>query len=127
MKFVDHTLNVADFCDRAHYVHAGAALGEVLRSAERTEFMALREVVTLGGRLYLRPDLFVVLGIGDYEVRLFIEIDRGTEHMPAINRKCRLYNTYYKSGNEQRRDQVFPRVSVTPDELSSRPPASQHR
>ena len=83
----------------------------------QSEPSSWREVVTLGGRLSLRPDLFVVLGIGDFEVRLFIEIDGGTEHMPTINRKCRLYNTYYKSGSEQRRDQVFPRVLwVTPDD-----------
>ncbi len=112
--FVDHTLAIADFWIGLA-VHGRGGAWEMLEW--QSEPSSWREVVTLGGTLSLRPDLFVVLGIGDYEVRLFIEIDRGTEHMPAINRKCRLYNTYYKSGNEQRRDRVFPRVLwVTPDE-----------
>ncbi len=65
----------------------------------------------------LRPDLFVVLGVGEYELRWFVEIDRGSEHLPALQRKCRLYNSYYRSGGEQRRHQVFPRVLwVVPDE-----------
>ena len=112
--FVDHTLAIADFWIGLS-VHSRSGAWEMLDW--QSEPSSWREVVTLGGRLSLRPDLFVVLEIDDYEVRLFIEIDRGTEHMPAINRKCRLYNTYYKSGTEQRRDRVFPRVLwVTPDE-----------
>jgi len=114
VRFVDHTLAVADFWIGLA-VHARSGPWEMLEW--QSEPHSWREVMTLGGRLVLRPDLFVVLGVGDYEVRLFIEIDRGTEHMPAINRKCRLYNTYYKSGSEQRRDRVFPRVLwVTPDD-----------
>jgi len=83
--FVDHTLAIADFWIGLA-VHARGGAWEILDW--QSEPHSWREVVTLGGTLSLRPDLFVVLGIGDYEVRLFIEIDRGTEHMPAINRSA---------------------------------------
>jgi hypothetical protein len=74
-------------------------------------------VTSLSGRLTLRPDLFVSLGVGDFERRFFVEIDRGTEHLPALLRKCRGYETYYRSGVEQAKHDVFPRVCwVMPDE-----------
>ncbi len=61
-------------------------------------------------RVVVRPDLFVAVGIGEYESRWFIEIDRETAHLPALLRKCRLYETYYRSGTEQAANGVFPRV-----------------
>jgi len=61
-------------------------------------------------RVVLRPDLFVALGIGEYESRWFIEIDRETANLPTLLRKCRLYETYYQSGSEQAAHGVFPRV-----------------
>jgi Replication-relaxation len=69
-----------------------------------------REVSTLGGRVVLRPDLFVVLLVDKYELRWFVEVDRGTEHLPTLLRKCGLYHAYYKNGVEQRLHEVFPRV-----------------
>jgi hypothetical protein len=51
-----------------------------------------------------------VLLVGAYELRWFVEVDRGTEHIPTLLRKCRLYHTYYKNGVEQRQHSVFPRV-----------------
>jgi len=65
----------------------------------------------LGGDGVLRPDLFAVLGTSDYELRWFIEVDRGTEHLPTLIRKCRLYDAYYQSGIEQAQHRVFPRVA----------------
>jgi len=113
-RFVDHTLAVADF-----FVEIAAAAGA--RRWELLEWQSeptcWREVVTLGGRVVLRPDLFVVLGVGEYELRWFVEIDRGSEHGPAVRRKCRLHHSYYKSGQEQRQHRVSPRVLwVVPDE-----------
>ena len=64
------------------------------------------------GRLTLKPDLFVALGVGDYEDRFFVEIDRSTEHLPTVVRKCRLYDLYYQSGIEQHRHGVFPKVCL---------------
>jgi hypothetical protein len=65
----------------------------------------------------LRPDLFVSLGIGELEHRLFIEVDRGSEHLPTLVRKCQLYTAYYRTGREQDAHGVFPRVCwVLPNE-----------
>lgn len=58
----------------------------------------------------LRPDLFVNVGIGDFEHRWFIEVDLGTEHLPTLMRKCQAYETYFQSGQEQAEHGVFPKV-----------------
>ena len=42
-----------------------------------------------------------MLGVGEYELRWFIEVDRTSESLPVIVRKCRLYADYYQSGQEQ--------------------------
>jgi hypothetical protein len=115
--FVAHTLDIADV-----YV----ALHQVARSAEphhlellnlQTEPDSWRTWTSLGGgRLLLRPDLYLAAGVGDDELRWFIEVDRGTEHRPALLRKCRAYQAYYESGVEQDRDGIFPRVAwIVPD------------
>jgi hypothetical protein len=77
-----------------------------------------RTFAGLGGRLVLRPDAFVVLGVGEYELRWFVEVDRSSESLPVIVRKCRLYADYYQSGKEQAaHGGVFPRVCwIVPDE-----------
>jgi len=76
-----------------------------------------REFPGLGGRRWLRPDMFLALGVGAYELRWFIEVDRASESLPVIRRKCRLYADYYQSGIEQAgRGGVFPRVCwIVPD------------
>jgi hypothetical protein len=76
-----------------------------------------RQFSGLGGRQWLRPDAFVALGVGEYELRWFIEVDRASESLPVVLRKCRLYADYYQSGTEQAGSGVFPRVCwVAPDE-----------
>jgi hypothetical protein len=71
----------------------------------------------LGGRETLKPDLFVALGLGDYEDHWFCEVDRGTESTTAVIKKCRTYLDYYRSGIEQQRYDVFPRVLwIVPNE-----------
>lgn len=65
---------------------------------------------TTGAPLVLKPDLFVALGLGEYEHRWFVEVDLGTEHGPAIRRKAETYLAYLATGLEQGRHDVFPRV-----------------
>jgi len=105
--FVDHTLAIADFLVR---LVVAARAGEFVLNEWQAEPACWRDVSTLGGRIVLRPDLFVVLLVGGYELRWFVEIDRSTEHLPTLLRKCRLYHTYYYNGAEQREHEVFPRV-----------------
>jgi hypothetical protein len=107
LRFVDHTLAVADLLVAVTFHARGGAWELVQWQSEPNSW---RQVVTLGGTIVLRPDLFFVLAVGEYELRWFIELDRATEHLPAITRKCRLYNTYYRSGTEQQEHSVFPRI-----------------
>jgi len=58
----------------------------------------------------LKPDAYVRVGVGDYEVSSFVEVDLGTESRPTIGRKCRAYVSYWRTGLEQQRHGVFPRV-----------------
>ncbi|MGA8726015.1 MAG: replication-relaxation family protein [Acidimicrobiales bacterium] len=62
------------------------------------------------GHVVLRPDLVVALGAAAYEYRWFVEVDLGTEHVPTLLAKCRVYDDYYRTGTEQRSQGVFPRV-----------------
>jgi protein involved in plasmid replication-relaxation len=104
--FVEHTLAISQ-------------LAVNLTVASRTDLLELLQVqgepdcwrrVPGLARVTLRPDLFVSLGVGEFELRWFVEIDRGSVHLPTLLKKCQLYETYYGSGNEQAGHGVFPRV-----------------
>lgn len=111
--FVDHTLGVAQLV---------IDLTEAARRDEldllgcQAEPRCWRQFTSTSGLTVLRPDLFVSLGVGDFEHRWFVEVDRGTEHLPALIRKCRQYEAYYATGVEQAEHGVFPRACwIVPD------------
>jgi hypothetical protein len=54
----------------------------------------------------LKPDAFVVIGLGEFEDRWFLECDRATEDLPRIVRKNESYRRYREAGLEA----VFPKV-----------------
>lgn len=111
--FVDHTLAVTQLVVDIIAASRSSAI-EVL--GLQGEPRCWREHTSASGHTVLRPDLFVSLGVGDLEHRWFCEIDRGTEHLPALLRKCRAYETYYGTGREQGRHGVFPRACwIVPD------------
>jgi Replication-relaxation len=115
LRFLDHTLAIAQLVVDLNV----AARGGVLELLDcQPEPRCWREFSGLGGRRLLRPDAFVVLGARGYELRWFIEVDRSSESVPVIVRKCHLYADYYQSGKEQdAQGGVFPRVAwVVPDE-----------
>ena len=58
----------------------------------------------------LKPDLHGVTAVGDYEDHWFIEVDRGTESLPTLLKKCHLYQRYAAAGIEQEKVGVFPIV-----------------
>lgn len=71
----------------------------------------------LGGAAVVKPDAFVCLGVGEFEDRWFIEVDRATEAPSTLARKADVYTAYWQSGGEQASHGVFPRVLwVVPDE-----------
>lgn len=112
--FTAHTLAVADV---AVEVIEQARLGayEVLELQPEPE--CWRPFHTGGGTLTLKPDLLLVTADAETETHSFIEVDRGTEHLPAIRRKCDVYQRYYRDGTEERLNGLFPAVvGVVPDE-----------
>jgi hypothetical protein len=115
LRFVDHTLAVAQLVVD---VQVAARHGTLELLACQPEPTCWREFSRLGGRQVLRPDGFVSLGVGEYELCWFIEVDRSSESLPVVVRKCRLYADYYQAGNEQTaHGGVFPRVCwIVPDE-----------
>jgi Replication-relaxation len=114
LRFFDHTLAVAQL---AVDVQVAARTGALDLLRFETEPGCWRQIVDLHGRRWLRPDAFLVLGSGDYELRWFCEVDQATESVPTVLRKCRSYSDYYQSGKEQASGGVFPRVCwITPDE-----------
>ena len=108
--FLKHTLAIAEL-----YVR--------LREATRPGAVALGTFVTepvawvpngLGG--WLKPDAYLTLHSDEYEDAWWVEVDRATESLPALNRKLRSYLDFV-SGGQLGPDGVIPRVLLSvPDE-----------
>jgi len=114
VRFLDHTLAITQLVvDMTTASRRGSVEVLVCQAEPR----CYREFTAAAGRTVLRPDLFLALGVGEFEHRWFVEIDRGHESLPVLVRKCRLYEAYYQSGKEQADHGVFPRVCwVVPDD-----------
>jgi hypothetical protein len=65
---------------------------------------------TFGGRVILRPDLFVRIGVGALEDRWFLECDLATEARGTLLAKFKRYLAHYRSGSEQRDHGIYPRI-----------------
>ncbi|WP_414940158.1 replication-relaxation family protein [Amycolatopsis sp. cmx-11-51] len=106
--FQDHVLAVSDlYVQLTEDDRAGHS--ELLEFAAEPE--AWRHFSGSGGqRVTLKPDAYVRLGVGDYELAAFIEQDMDTESTPTIARKLGVYINYWRSGLEQRARDVFPLV-----------------
>ena len=113
-RFFDHTLAAAQLVVDLTLAARDAQIESVEVECEPD---CWREFPAAAGRRVVRPDLFLALGVQGYELLWFCEIDRGSESLPTVLRKCRLYAEYYQAGVEQSRHGVFPRVCwITPDE-----------
>ena len=116
MQFLAHTLRVADIRLVLERLSKGSNAKEL--TTVQTEPRCWRTWVgAYGTPVTLKPDLYAELADADFDYFYFIEADMGSEHMPTIIRKARVYQTYYQTGREQaRHDGVFPLVLwVTPD------------
>jgi hypothetical protein len=58
----------------------------------------------------LKPDAYVRLGVGEYERSAFVEVDMASESLATIQRKCRTFIAYWRTGREQQQEGVFPLV-----------------
>lgn len=109
-RFLQHRLGVAE----THLRLIEADRKKIIELSDvSTEPDCWREYLSpLGGRQTIKPDLFAVVSTpaADYESLWFIEWDEGTESLPVIERKAAAYEDYRKSGTEQQRSGVFPRV-----------------
>ncbi len=105
--FLEHTLAIAEV---AVDLLVGQRTGRFEVLELQAEPRCWRTYSGFGGQQLLRPDLFVSLGIGEFEHRFFAEIDLGTEHLPTLMRKCQAYLAHYRSGIEQETHGVYPTV-----------------
>ncbi|WP_306359825.1 replication-relaxation family protein [Nocardia sp. CC227C] len=111
-RFLDHQLAVAEAHVALVQAHREGQL-ELLRCD--IEPTAWRTYVGIGGaRLTLKPDLFAETAAppgSEFVDAAFVEIDRGTESIPTLLRKCREYEAYRRQGIEQEQsDGAFPLV-----------------
>jgi hypothetical protein len=115
LRFFDHTLAVAQLI-------VGVQLASRQGRCELLDVQAepgcWRDFASSGGRRWLRPDAFLAIDSRGYELRWFVELDRSSESISTVLKKCRLYVAYYQSGKEQIAHGVFPRVAwVVPDDV----------
>jgi hypothetical protein len=107
--FAGHVLAVAELC---------VGLTEVARRKPTVDLLTFdgepaawrRFTGPSGDASTLKPDALVRVGVGDYELSAFIELDMGSESLPTLQRKCHVYAAYWRTGSEQHVHGVFPRV-----------------
>jgi hypothetical protein len=69
-----------------------------------------------GAGFVAKPDAYVRLGVGEYELSWFVEVDMATEAQTTLAHKARRYVDLYRAGVEQSTRGVFPRVAwIAPD------------
>lgn len=104
MLFLNHSLAVAELHTQLIEANHGGRLELLELQAEPGCHRRY------GPRAILKPDSFVRLGSGDYELSYFIEVDLGSEGSWALDSQLRAYAAYYVSGVEQAERGVFPKV-----------------
>jgi hypothetical protein len=118
-RFLDHCLTTAD-CYLGLIGAARAGTFELV--SFETEPACWRRYLGAGGtREILKPDFFAVTATGEYEDRWFVEVDRGTETLPTLLKKCAQYERFRRTGREQAANGVFPLVVwLVPDDTRQR-------
>ncbi len=105
--FVEHTLAISE---TAVNIMAGAEAGNYKPLNVAPEPTAWRHYTDGLAPVVLKPDLYAEVANNDYELRWFVEIDRATESSTVVARKCEQYVDYWRSGTEQQRHGIFPKV-----------------
>lgn len=106
--FLAHTLAITE----THVqLYEAATEGQFQLNEVRVEAEAWRDFVTSSGaKSVLKPDLKVTIESDEFDDHWYVEIDRGTESLPVLIRKCRAYEDYRRTGRAQSEHGVFPRV-----------------
>lgn len=124
-RFLGHCLAVAD--DRLALQNV-VGCGDVEAVTVHVEPVCWRRFSGLGGETrWLQPDLSACIQGAAYEDRWFIETDCGTESLNTLLRKCRQYEDYRTSGQEQTEHGVFPLVVWIMHGSGSRGGERKHR
>lgn len=115
-RFLDHSLAISELYVGLVEAHR---LGTLTLASFASEPACWRGFSGPGGgQLTLKPDCAVTTRLGRYEDSWLIEVDRATEAVSVVVRKCELYRRYWQTGTEQARLGIFPRVLwVVPDEV----------
>jgi hypothetical protein len=112
-SYLRHALNVSDLYVRLRETERSGGLELVAYDAEPR---CWRTFYGPGGApVTLKPDAYAVIYQGEYEDRLFIEVDLGTEDGPRILAKARTFISYWRSGKEQDLSGIFPLVRWVTD------------
>ncbi|MCR6484040.1 replication-relaxation family protein [Amycolatopsis sp. OK19-0408] len=117
--FAAHTLATAELAVSLHELDQAGVL-EV--TATETEPSCWRSFAGPHGTLeWLKPDLFTITVIGDFEDHWYVEADLATEHPTVVLRKAKTYQRYAATGAHQARHGLFPAVVwVVPDSTRQR-------
>lgn len=108
LVFLDHTLAITEATvTLMEAEHTG--LIRIARLEIETESWR-PYLAASGGATVLKPDLALTTSTSDYDDHWYIEIDRGTESIPVLIRKCQAYEAYRRTGRAQAEHRVFPRV-----------------
>jgi hypothetical protein len=111
-RFVQHRLAVSELAVRLAEAVRGGGLELVTFQAEPDSWRQFLAAGALGA--VLKPDAFVRLAVGDFELWWFVEVDLGTVGGAARAAQAAAYRAYWQSGAA---GEVMPRVLwLCPDE-----------
>lgn len=106
--FVDHVLATAELWVQ---LVETARTGDLDLISFDVEPKCWRSFARIGGeRRWVKPDARVVVATGEWEHHWMVEVDLGTESGTVIRAKADAYIDYWRTGIEQDRGDVFPRV-----------------
>jgi hypothetical protein len=114
LRWLEHCLAIAD----THLMLRDLATSGAIELLQvQTEPTCWRTAASFGDRM-LKPDLFALTASGDYEDHWYIEVDRATESLPTLLRKCAQYEDYRRTATEQQERGIFPLVIwIVPDDI----------
>ncbi len=101
--FLNHTLAVTE-------VYVRAIEASRTDAVEVDEFQTEPACWQTWGAGVLKPDAYLITVTPEFEDHWFIEVDRATESTTTILRKAGVYERYHRTGIEQDRIGLFPRV-----------------
>lgn len=108
VMFLAHTLAIADIRITLEEAARAKELDLLTVSTEPSNWRPF--LTRAGAAQILKPDLYAITASGEFEDHWFIEVDRGTESLPTLLKKCHYYQRYYLTGIEQERHSIFPLV-----------------